>query len=283
MKLKNKSKITAWLEQGEIGLVLTELKKQLNALSPLPTDWLKTATSLTAQLEKLKADKLKNILSYQEETLAMNKLLDNVQEFVHQIQAEPDGGGSKPPPPPPNNASNKWWLAILPILAFGGWWLFLRQGPINPIIRICTTDFVSFTNYCDKDMERIVLSETLKGIVVTAVFEGLKDKDPLIEGELKKLNGDDFPTKNIQLTIPEGSIAYSCAIEPAYGYLWDADTYLLRLTYKGKVIGEKQFEIFALQNFTPTNTELLPFDSIRPKQEKPTLDRVSKLLEGQGH
>ncbi|MBK8564456.1 MAG: hypothetical protein IPN76_14260 [Saprospiraceae bacterium] len=89
MKLKNKPKITAWLEQGEIGLVLTELKKQLNALSPLPTDWLKTATSLSAQLEKLKADKLKNILSYQEETLAMNKLLDNVQEFVHLIQAEP--------------------------------------------------------------------------------------------------------------------------------------------------------------------------------------------------
>ncbi len=278
MKLKNKSKITAWLEQAELELVLTDLKKQLNAQSPAPKDLLKTATSLSAQLEKLKADKLKGIITYQEETVAMNKLLDNLQEFVHQIE---EGGGDPPPPPP--DKSTKWWLAVIPVLAFGGWWLFVRQGPIKPTIHFCTTDFVSFTNYCEKDMNRFVMSETLKGIVVTAVFEGLKDNDPLIEGNLKKLNGDDFPTKKIQLTMPEGSIAYSCAIEPAFGYVWDADTYLLQLYYKGEIIGEKQFEIYSVQNIAPNRVQLLPLDSVRPKQDNQPLDRVSKLLKEQGN
>ena len=281
MKLKNKPKITAWLEQGEIGLVLTELKKQLNALSPLPTDWLKTATSLSAQLEKLKADKLKNILSYQEETLAMNKLLDNVQEFVHLIQAEPDGGGSNPPPPP-NNASTKWWLAILPILAFGGWWLFLRQGPIEGKIRICNSNDVSL-NYCQKDVTAFTQGQTLQGLVVTAAFEGLRDNDPIIEGRLKKLNGDDFPTRQIQLTMQPGGVAYSSLISPAKGYVWDSDTYVLYLYYKGKVIGEKQFEIFNLPPppATNSNIKLTHPDSFRTDQQNKTLNRIEQLLKKQ--
>lgn len=159
----------------------------------------------------------------------------------------------------------------------------MRQGPIEAKIKICTADKVGNLNYCEQDMQRIILSETLKGIVVTAVFEGMNDGDPLIKGDLKKMNGDDVPTKNIQLTLQPSNVGYLSVITPADGYSWDADNYVLRLIYKGEVIGEKQFEIFALQNITPTDTELLPFDSIRPKQENQTLDRVSKLLEGQGN
>lgn len=292
MKLKNKSKIDAWLEQGEMAPLLDELIAQLRA-SKSGSNFLKTATSLSSQLEKLRDDRLKGVITYEQETVTFNKLHDKVQVFIEAIEKDKPKPLVKEQDTKPISQPGKatiesqkgisWWWAALPLLVFGGWWMFIRQGPIEAKIKLCTRDKVGNLNYCEQDMQRILLSETLRGIMVTAVFEGMKDGDPLIEGELKKLNGDDFPTQKIQLTLPLSGVGYSSIIAPASGYLWDADTYVLQLYYKGEVIGEKQFEIFSLQNFTPENNELVPLDSFNSRQQRKTLDRVSKLLKEQGN
>lgn len=126
-------------------------------------------------------------------------------------------------------------------------------------------------------MHRFSLSETLRGIVVTATFEGLKDKDPIIKGNLKDSYGNDFHTNNIQLTMPEGEsvVGYSSELVPANGLLWKADTYTLELFYKDKLIGENQFVIYEPPSASPS-FELVPFDSIKPKRN--AIDRLNGLL-----
>lgn len=213
MKLKNKVKILELLGAGELEKALDELVLELKA-SKSGADFLKTARSLSGQLGKLKKDKLDGVITYEQESVAFNKLQVKLQTLVETIEKDKPNppptngttsGPKNPPPTPPQKSSNWWpWLAI-PALAFGWWWLFMRQGPITATIRICTSNDVSM-NYCQKDVMAFTAGQTLQGLVVTAAFEGLRDNDPLIEGKLKKLNGDDFPTRQIQLTMQPRSL-----------------------------------------------------------------------------
>ncbi|MBI1226842.1 MAG: hypothetical protein GC192_16530 [Bacteroidetes bacterium] len=255
MKLKNKSQITAWLEAGELSLVLDELKQQLK-VSRSGKEFLRTATNISAQLEKVKTDKLKGVITYEQENIAMNKLLDKVQIFIERIEAGKEKSAEAQPktenkiansPVEENTNSTAWWRwLVIPLVAFAAWWFFIREAPIQSKIRICTADALGTLNWCENDMSRMVLSETLKKIMVTAIFEGEDDPDPAVTGILLDKNGNVFPTQPIQLTFKEGGVGYSGEISPYSGVWWDAGEYTLQLQFNKKPAGEKVFELFGL-------------------------------------
>ncbi len=294
MKLKNKPQIAAWLEANDLKSVLDELKLQLKA-SRTGKEHLRTATSLSAQLEKVKTDKMKGIITYDEETIAMNKLLDKVQIFVEKLETqEPEAKAPKKTtieapikPPPialktndeaPSNAW-KWWAAII-IIVFGVWWIFFHNGPIKPTIRICTSQEFSDMNWCNNDLPRFTLAEAQQyGLIVSAGFEGPTTEDPYVTGELKDSYGNDFPTENIILYMAEGGAGYASKLHPADGAVWKPDTYTLKLSYNDEPVGEKEFEIFG-ETIINNNNLLLPFDSIKVKPRNP-ITRLDSLLQQQ--
>jgi len=294
MKLKNKSQITTWLEAGELRQVLDELKLQLKA-SRTDNDFLKTATSLSAQLEKVKTDKMKGIITYDEETIAMNKLLDKVQIFVEKLENhEPEAKAPKnqtidaPIKPPPNAPKTideapsnawKWWAAII-VIMFGVWWIFFHNGPIKPTIRICTSQSFSDLNWCNNDLPRFTLAEVQQqGLMVSAGFEGGTTKDPYVTGDLEKSDGTVFPTENIILTLADGGVGYACKLQPTYGAIWEPGTYILKLSYNKKPVGEKLFEIIG-ETTKNNNIRLLPLDSFKVKPRNP-ITRLDSLLQQQ--
>jgi len=294
MKLKNKSQITAWLEAGDLRQVLDELKLQLKA-SRTGNDFLKTATSLSAQLEKVKTDKMKGIISYEEETIAMNKLLDKVQIFVEKLENhEPEAkapkkqtmeGPIKPPPTAPKTndeaPSNawKWWAAII-VIVFGVWWIFIHNGPIKPEIRICTSQSFSDLNWCNNDLPRFTLAEVQQeGLMVSAGFEGGTTEDPYVTADLEKSDGTVFPTENIILTLAGGGVGYACKLQPTYGAIWMPGAYILKLSYNDKPVGEKLFEIIG-ETTKHNNIRLLPLDSFNVKPRNP-ITRLDSLLQQQ--
>lgn len=290
MKLKNKELITDWLDKGDLDSALKELKLQLKTNKKASTDLLKTATSLSAQLEKVKSDKLKGILTYEQETLAMNKLLDKVQVFVERVETETVEATSpnkQPPKKLPTNAqittkeqsSNawKWWVAAL-VTVFGVWWIFFHNGPIKPEIRICTSQEFSDMNWCNNDLPRFTLAEVQQyGLMVAASFEGSTTEDPYVTGDLKKSDGTDFPTESIIMTIVEGGVGYSSKLQPTYGAVWVPGTYILKVNYNEKPVGEKLFEIIG-ETIMDNNNLLLPLDSFIQKPKKP-MSRLDSLLQ----
>lgn len=243
MKLKNKQKIHSLLEEDQLGEVVNELKKQLKNSSFYPE-----LLGLSAQLSKINSDKIARVLSYEQETLAVNNLRRSLGLFIEKVQNDDE---VIPPPPPPDGGSSwLWWVVGLPVFIGGLWWLFFRDAPIQSNIRICTSNVVGNLNWCDNDMPRMAFGETLRGIVVTAVFEGQSDGDPLITGTLLKTNtGEVFPTQRIQLTMSEGGVGYAGRVEPSSGYFWDPGMYTLQLQYNGEPAGEKKFELFLTNSF----------------------------------
>lgn len=243
MKLKNKQKIHSLLEDDQLGEVVNELKKQLKNSAFYPE-----LLGLSAQLSKINADKIARVLSYEQETLAVNNLRRSLGLFIEKVQNDDE---VIPPPPPPDGGSSwLWWVVGLPVFIGGLWWLFFRDAPIQSNIRICTSNVVGNLNWCDNDMPRMALGETLRGLVATAVFEGQSDVDPLITGTLLKTNtGEIFPTQRIQLTMSEGGVGYAGFLTPASGVFWDPGMYTLQLQYNGEPAGEKNFELFTTNTF----------------------------------
>ncbi|MCC6725586.1 MAG: hypothetical protein IT258_13850 [Saprospiraceae bacterium] len=267
MKLKNRTEIEAWLEAGDLEQVLDELIAQLKT-SKSGGDFLKTAISLSSQLEKLREDKLKGVLTYEQETVTFNKLHEKVQILIESIEKD------KPKPTPlpkpaaqekpaanfpithaPEKKTNWLWFVGIPILAFGVWWaLFRGPQPIKSTIRICTRDQFSAQNWCDHDMARLSIVEAvLHHPMVSAAFEGRDEADPSIQGTVTNSNGDVFPTQRIQLTMSDGGLGYAAEIQPVEGIRWELGIYTIKLTYNGEPAGEKQFEVFNDRQFLQQN------------------------------
>jgi hypothetical protein len=273
MKLKNKAQIIDWLEKGDFDAVLTALKSQLKA-SRTGKDFLSEATSLSAQWEKIKSDKIKGVISNEEETLALNKLVDKLQVFLERVENQ--AVEAKLAKPPQQEAptllvkeapksSRFWWLAVVAV-AFGFWWLFLRETEIHSSIKICTVRKVDNLNCCNSPMDRLTLSETFQELVATALFEGQSDPDPLITGMIVRANDDTvFPTEKIQFTIKNDGVCYSSRLTPVTGVYWENGWYKLKLTFNGKPAGEKAFEVFG-ENLPQNDSPLLPLDSIKVNQ-----------------
>lgn len=269
MKLKNKPQIYAWLEANDLSAVLEELKRQLKA-SRSGSDFLRNATSLSAQLEKLRTDKVKGIISYDEETIAMNKMRDKMQLFIEKIEMEKEKAAteavSKPKPPSqpidkkeaPSSNSLWKWLAV-PVVLIAVWWLFLRDKTINGTIKICTKPNIEL-NYCNSHMSRLELSETLQGVVATAIFKGQYDEDPVVTATMVKKE-DDTLSKIFQLTIKEGGVGYSADLTP-FNAVWERGHYKISVSFNGKPAGEEEFEIFG-ETPVQENIQLLPLDSIK--------------------
>lgn len=285
MKLKNKEQIIDWLDKGDIDSALKELKLQLKTNKKTGNDLLKTATSLSAQLEKVKSDKLKGIITYEQETLAMNKLLDKVQVFVEKVDNhEVESKVARQPVvktpttvPEEKNKAWQWWVAIL-VLGFGIWWIFFHNGPIKPEIRICTSQSFSDLNWCNNDLPRFTLAEVQQqGLMVAAIFKGSTTEDPYVTGDLTNSDGTVFPTEHIILTFAEGDVGYASKLQPTYGAVWVPGTYILKVNYNEKPVGEKLFEIIG-EMYRNDNERLVPFDSIKVTRRNP-ISRLDSLLQ----
>lgn len=213
---------------------------------------LETLTSLSAQHEKVLRDKMKGIISYEQQNLQFNKLLSDLQDFVKLLEnqdvkeviAKP-----KPQPAPSTTSAaeerkNSWLFLLMILAGIGIWYFFLRDKPIEAIIRICT--FHEFTNehWCDKDLTRMTLHEANYSVYVSADFTGDFHPDDLVLGTLYRSDGSVFATKKIQLTSIEGDIGKSDMIRPVPNTTWVPDTYTLKISVNGEYVGEKKFEVF---------------------------------------
>jgi Effector-associated domain 11 len=277
MKLKNKPQITAWLVQGELGQVLEELMRQLKESRRSGKDLLKTATSLSAQLEKVRADKLKGIITYEEETIANNKLLDRIQEFITVIESpapvkepvEPEDNKQPVTPISTEEKSNVWkWAALVLAMGLGIWWLFFREPSPTTVdldIRICTLPTSNGLDHCTSDMPRLTPAEAAQGVVVSALFLGGSPKDPYIEGVLlTDIDETVCPTEKIVLTMRENGVGYACQLVPTYGFKWWPGKYIIRLQCNKVPAGERKFEVIgepADENYILPNLDSVMADT----------------------
>lgn len=252
MKLKNKAQIIDWLEKGDFDAVLTELKAQLKA-SRTGKDFLQGITSLSAQWEKIKIDKIKGVINQEEESFAVNKLLDKMQVFLETIEAPATSIEPKPAPQAPiqGQVSTKepsspsvWWLLLLVLAGIGLWYFVLRDKPVEAEIRICTLQQISNDHWCEEDLPRVSLQEANYTLYVTAVFTGGFETDDLVEGTVYDSNGGVFATKKITLLKNENDIAHSAMIQPSLGNQWSPGRYRIDLLVNKMKVGEKSFVVF---------------------------------------
>jgi len=251
MKLKNKQKITDWLDQGDFESVLKELKTQLRQAKSLDEENLETLTSLSAQHEKVLRDKMKGIISYEQQNLQFNKLLSDLQDFVKLLENQDVKPPVVNPPPKPaaqtqgtEDNKNGWWFLLVILAGVGIWYFFLREKPIEATILICTINQMSNEHWCDNDLPRMTQNEANNSVYVSAAFTGGFQPDDLVIGTLYSSDGSVFATKKIQLTSMEGDLGSSAMILPAQNAVWFPDTYTLKISVNGEYVGEKKFEVF---------------------------------------
>lgn len=252
MKLKNKAQIIGWLEKGDFDAVLTELKAQLKA-SRTGKDLLPEATSLSAQWEKIKSDKIKGVISNEEETLALNKLVDKLQVFVervgnqHTSSVEPKHSSEIPTPSPVSiqePSSSAWWFLLVIVAGIAAWYFLYRDKPVEADIRICTLKQISNDHWCEEDLPRVSLQEANYTLYVTAIFTGGFEIDDLVEGTVFDSQGGVFATKKITLTKGENDIAHSAMIQPSLGNQWSQGPYKIEIMVNKVKVGEKPFVVF---------------------------------------
>lgn len=252
MKLKNKAQLESWLENGQNAEVINELKSQLKA-SKTGKELLPDVLNFAARLEKIVSDKISGVLSYDEETLNLNRLRKDLLVFIEGIENQRVAttneavSSSKKAEPPANSSGGgfSWWWLLLPIVAVAIWYFATSKPTLQPIIKICTMNQMANEHCCTDHLSRLTLLETKGAIYVTAVFEGLTGKDPDISGMVYWPNGDFFPTQQIKLTLDEtlGHICYSGMIMPVHGIKWVPSKFTLKLQINGEAAGEKDFEL----------------------------------------
>ena len=258
MKVKNKEQLESWLEKGELDAVVDELKKQLKAsrtAKPLYSD----ALVLSAQLKKIKADKIERVMSYEQESLSLNNFRRSLVEFIEMVEKydgeEQEDAPVFTPKKEENTAERKggfaWGWLLIPLAALGIWWFFIRDnstigGTPEAIVKICNLPKMSNQGHCcTEDLQRISLYQDGATLYVTAVFPGYGNNDPAIKGIVFWQTGETFPTNPINLTLDTtiGDICYSAMIQPLHGIKWTPGKFNLQIQVDGKVAVEKGFEI----------------------------------------
>ncbi|MCF8245267.1 MAG: hypothetical protein K9J37_12685 [Saprospiraceae bacterium] len=257
MKLKDKAQLEAWLEKNEFDAVVEELKKQLKTSKtgmPLYSD----ALVLSAQLKKLKSDKIERVLSYEQESLSLNNFRRSLVEFIEMVEkykgeeadVAPVSATKKVEKSAERKAGFGWLWLLLPLVAFGIWWFFIRTNPSitaapTANIKICNLSKMSNQGHCClEDFQRISLYNDGATLYVTAALPGYNN-DPAIKGIVTWKSGETFPTGAINLTLDTtiGDLCYSSMIQPLNGIKWVPGNYILQIQVNGKVIAEKEFEI----------------------------------------
>ena len=258
MKLKNKEQLEDWLEKNEFDAVVDELKKQLKAsrtAKPLYSD----ALVLSAQLKKIKSDKIERVMSYEQESLTLNNFRRSLVEFMEMVEDYQGEEKEDAPVLTPKKEEKKperkigfdwWWLAFA-VAAFGGWWVMFRMNPIGTdtpqaIVKICTLSKMSNEGHCClEDLTRISLFQDGATFYVTATLPGYKNQDPAIKGVVFWQSGETFPAKPINLTLDTsiGDLCYSAMIQPLHGIKWTPGKFKIEIQVDGKIAAEKGFEI----------------------------------------
>ncbi len=258
MKLKNKAQIESWLESSDLEAVVEELKKQLKA-SKTATPLYSDALVLSAQLKKLKSDKIERVLSYEQESLSLNNFRRSLVEFIEMVEKykgeEQDEAlvstTKKATETTEKKAGYGWLLFLLPVVVFGIWWFFGRSNPsltaATPAnIKICNLSKMSNQGHCClEDFQRISLYNDGATLYVTAALPDYSNNDPAIKGIVTWKSGETFPTGAINLTLDKtiGDLCYAAMIQPLHGIKWVPGNYILQIQVDGKVIAEKDFEI----------------------------------------
>ena len=252
MKLKNKAQIETWLEQGELGEVIGELKKQLKA-SRTSKALYSDALVLSAQLKKINADKIDRVVSYEHETLALNNLRRNLLDFIEMVENHEGTKEEAAPVFAPKKEEKKeerkggfgWWWLLVPLAGVGIWLLFF-QNKSKAIINICTLTQISNQGHCcSEDLPRISLNESNGYIYATTVIPDDYGGDPIIQGVVFWETGVTFPVQPIKFEydITNNDLCHSAIIHPANGTNWSLGKYTLQLQLNGQIAGEKTFEI----------------------------------------
>lgn len=249
MKLKNKAQIEEWLENGEITEVLESLKKQLKA-SKTGQDLYADAMVLSAQWKKLNADKIKRVVSYEQENVAMNDFRANLVDFIKTVE-EHDGAEAAPVLPPQKEKADDrkggfaWWWLLVPAGLGLVWYFFPKKKDPVPI-SICTLNQMSNSGHCCmEDLPRISIFESNSTIYVTTPLSDDYGPDPIIQAVVFWESGEPFPTQPIRFEFDAtiNDLCHVAMVRPVNGTAWSVGKFKFQLQLNSEVAAEKIFEI----------------------------------------